>query len=275
MHTGTVTLPSGGDRLLDAVAQARDALIDDGAQPGAHRGADAEGPWAVAHYFEADLVGYRGWQWCVVLAGAPGSEEITVSEIALLPGTDSLLAPAWVPWNERVVAGDLTPGDVLAAEPDDPRLVPGQVDTGDEFRAESESTDPDDVAQAIGELGLGRSRLLSREGRDDAAQRWYDGEFGPTAAMALAANHSCCSCGFYVPLSGALRAGFGVCANEYSADGRVVSAEYGCGAHSDIPAPRGAGSPAFEAYDDGAVEIVSTAARQAAIEQTPVRVAAE
>ena len=49
---------------------------------------------------------------------------------------------------------------------------------------------------------------------------------------------------------------FGVCANELSADGQVVDAEYGCGAHSDTPAPSGGGSPMYEPYDDGVLDVV-------------------
>jgi hypothetical protein len=41
-----------------------------------------------------------------------------------------------------------------------------------------------------------------------------------------------------------------------SADGRVVDFGYGCGAHSDTPAPQLIGSPAYEPYDDGVVEVV-------------------
>ncbi|MBN9634965.1 MAG: DUF3027 domain-containing protein, partial [Actinobacteria bacterium] len=48
---------------------------------------------------------------------------------------------------------------------------------------------------------------------------------------------------------------FGVCANELSADGRVVSAEYGCGAHSDTPPPEPIGSPAFEPFDYGVLDL--------------------
>ncbi|WP_439031952.1 DUF3027 domain-containing protein [Gordonia terrae] len=258
-----MTQVSDGERLLAAVDIARSALLDEGQRPGAHRRSVAEGDWAAAHYFDAELTGYRGWQWCVVLAGSPGSDEITLSEVVLLPGDGSLLAPPWVPWSERVASGDLGVGDLLAAEPDDPRLVPNQIDTGDEFRFESDSAEPDDIGQVAGELGLGRKRLLSREGRADAAQRWYDGDFGPTSEMAQAAPYACCTCGFYVPLAGALRAGFGACTNEYAADGRVVSAEYGCGAHSDVQGPKGEGSPAYDAYDDGAVEIIARAALDA------------
>ena len=250
---------SDGGRLLAAVDIARAALVEEGQQPGAHRRSVAEGEWAAAHYFDAELAGYRGWQWCVVLAGAPGTDEITLSEIVLLPGEGALLAPPWVPWADRVASGDLAPGDLLAAEPDDPRLVPNHVDTADEFRFHSESPDPDDVGQVVGEIGLGRRRLLSYEGRLETAQRWYDGEYGPGSDMAQDAPYKCCTCGFFVPLSGALRAAFGACTNEYAADGHVVSAEYGCGAHSDVEAPKGEGSPPYDAYDDGALEIIEFA----------------
>lgn len=268
LHTGGVTLVFDGDRLLAAADVARAALVEDGQQPGRHLESTPEGEWAVAHYFEADLPGYRGWQWCVVVAGAPGHDEITVSEIVLLPGEGSLLAPNWVPWNERIAAGDLTPGDVLAAEPDDHRLVPNQVDTADEFRFDDDSTDPDDIGQIAGEIGLGRRRLLSPEGRDEAAQRWHDGDFGPHSDMAAAAQFNCATCGFYLPIAGALRPAFGVCANEYSADGQVVAADYGCGAHSDVAAPRGQGSPAYDAFDDGVLEIVHVTAADAGGEAT-------
>ena len=57
-------------------------------------------------------------------------------------------------------------------------------------------------------------------------------------------------------LGGALSVMFGVCANEYAADGHVVDAEYGCGAHSDTPAASGSGSPLFDPYDDGVLDLV-------------------
>jgi hypothetical protein len=46
-----------------------------------------------------------------------------------------------------------------------------------------------------------------------------------------------------------------VCGNELSADGHVVDFQYGCGAHSDTPSPAGSGSPAYDPYDDGVLDI--------------------
>jgi hypothetical protein len=44
-----------------------------------------------------------------------------------------------------------------------------------------------------------------------------------------------------------------------SADGRVVDAEYGCGAHSDTPSPSGSGAPLFDPYDDGVIDLTEPA----------------
>ncbi len=235
--------------LTDAAEQARQAVVEfSGDTVGEYLGVSFDDDAAATHRFLADLPGYQGWQWAVVVAAAPGADHATISEVVLVPGPTALLAPPWVPWEERVRPGDLGPGDLLAPLPDDPRLVPGFMGTGDPV--------VDDVAV---ELGLGRRRLLSAEGRADAAQRWHDGELGPEAAMARATKRVCRDCGFMVPLAGALGAMFGVCCNQMSADGRVVDFFYGCGAHSDTPAPHGAGSPAYEPFDDGVVELVEVA----------------
>lgn len=233
--------------LADAVDLARQALVDLGeGEVGEHLGVTFEDESAATHRFTAQLPGYRGWQWAVVLAAAPDSDHVTVSELVLLPGPDALTAPDWLPWDERVRAGDLTPGGLLPPRAGDPRLVPGYVATGDPV--------VDDLAF---EVGLGRKQVMSLEGRLDAAERWREGEYGPDTEMAKAAPSTCELCGFYLPLAGSLRVAFGVCGNEMAADGRVVYAEYGCGAHSDTELPTGAGSPQFDAYDDGAVEIVA------------------
>jgi len=76
---------------------------------------------------------------------------------------------------------------------------------------------------------------LAPGGRESAAQRWYDGDSGPNAAVAAKAPAPCSTCGFFVPMAGALRSVFGVCANEWSpSDARVVSLDHGCGAHSEV-----------------------------------------
>lgn len=210
--------------LAMAVEQAREAALDTGGSSvGEHLAAVAGGDRIVTHSFAATLPGYAGWYWAVTMARAPRSKTATVDEVVLLPGPDALLAPVWVPWHERLRPGDLSPGDLLPSVPEDPRLVPAYV----------ESDDPA-VEEVAFELGLGRVRVMSRDGRLDASERWYAGESGPDNPMARQAPAHCGTCGFLLPLEGSLRAGFGVCGNEMTAtDGRVVSVEYGCGAHSE------------------------------------------
>jgi hypothetical protein len=179
-----------------------------------------------------------------VVASYPGADHATVSEVVLVPGPGSLLAPQWVPWDQRVRPGDLSPGDLLAPPADDLRLVPGYMSSGDP-----------QVDETAAEIGLGRRTVMSAWGRAEAAQRWHDGDRGPRAQMAQSTKRVCRDCGFLLPLAGSLGTMFGVCGNEMSADGSIVDFEYGCGAHSDTPAPAGTGSPMYDPYDDGVLDV--------------------
>jgi hypothetical protein len=57
---------------------------------------------------------------------------------------------------------------------------------------------------------------------------------------------------------------FGVCGNELSADGHIVDFQYGCGAHSDTPRSAGSGSPAYDPYDDGVLDLTEKPAEDSA-----------
>ena len=213
--------------LTGAVELARAAAQEVAESPedvGEYLGTVAEADRLISHRFACTMRGYRGWHWTVTLARVPRGRTATVCEVELLPGDGALLAPSWLPWSERLRPGDVGPGDVLPFRPDDPRLEPGYVPTGDE----------EQDAVAIEELALARARVLSPQGRDEAAERWYRGSRGPTTRGAVAAAADCGSCGFLVPLQGSLGQVFGVCANEWSPDdGKVVSLDHGCGAHSE------------------------------------------
>lgn len=234
------------DAVLAAAVEVARAAAEEvaGAPVGDHLGVAADAERIVTHSFAATVPGYRGWHWSVTLARPPRAKVATVDEVVLLPGPDAVLAPAWVPWQERLQPGDLSPGDLLPKLENDPRLVPAYL----------LSDDPAVEAVAF-ELGMGRVHVMSREGRLDAASRWQAGDAGPDTPMARQAPARCGSCGFYLPIEGSLRAAFGVCGNEMTdTDGRVVSVLYGCGAHSEAgvePAP--IGEPVGAVYDDGDV----------------------
>lgn len=245
----------------EAVDLARAAAEEDAApgEIGAHVGMEVEGDRIVTHLFSCLSPAYVGWRWAVTVTRAARSKLVTVSESVLLPGPDSLLAPDWVPWTERVRPGDLKVGDLMPASSDDERLVPvvaiagaaGLLDWDESetwnLAGELVSREPAEEADAQAPVtsrtiprrgrlpaAIRPARVLSAAGRDDAAVRWYTGDHGPRSPLANAAPASCLTCGFMIRLSGPLGRVFGVCANEFAPDdGSVVSVDHGCGAHSD------------------------------------------
>jgi hypothetical protein len=261
----------------EAIDLARDAAAGTAAPiaVGDHLGLAAEAERVVTHLFECLDPAYFGWRWAVTVARAPRSKVATVDEVVLLPGPEALLAPDWVPWQDRLRPGDLGVGDLMPAPPDDERLVALVAVAGDDAVVDwfadgsaADSLDPDSLipdglgaddpeaggpdaggpgaggpgaselgagpAQAAGRPIPGRSRVLSAAGRESAAERWYASEHGPRTPLAHAAPAHCVTCGFFVALSGELGQLFGACANAYAPDdGRVVSADHGCGAHSE------------------------------------------
>ncbi|MFM2185423.1 MAG: hypothetical protein RIS55_1071 [Actinomycetota bacterium] len=121
-----------------------------------------EGDGAYSFVFEAKLEGYQGWLWSVTLFDS-GDESPTISEVVLLPGEQALLAPAWVPWSERLAdwkalqveleaqaalealeAGESTEDD---DDDEDDDLDEIEEDEDGEA-AESEDVEPEDSASA-------------------------------------------------------------------------------------------------------------------------------
>jgi hypothetical protein len=230
--------------IAAAIEIAREAALDvAGAEDvGEHEGVRSEGHRLATHYFRSNAPGYRGWRWAVTMARAPRAKAATVCEVSLLAGDDAIVAPPWTPWSERLQPGDVGREDVLPYSPDDPRLMQGFEATGD--------VDVDELA--IVELGLGRPRVLSPDGRAEATSRWYaSAEHGPIRVSAggpggrgdrrnAPLEAQCSTCGFLMLMAGSMRTVFGVCANEWSPeDGRVVSMDHGCGAHSETDVLQG------------------------------------
>jgi len=134
---------------------------------GEHLGTEAVGERVVTHYFACRNRAYIGWRWAVTVARAPRSKVVTVDETELLPGPGALLAPVWVPWQDRLLPGDVGIGDLLPASADDERLVPFLTLDGDDavtdwFLARPDSQDADAGPAEPSELpSPGRVRILS------------------------------------------------------------------------------------------------------------------
>ena len=186
---------------------------------------DSDDDHVSTYLFEAFLPGYVDWRWAVTVAKVDEDSSATVCDVVLLPGPDSLRAPDWIPYSARVTKEDVSAGTIVPTEVDDARLVPASAVM---------PNDEDFNLHELFELGAGRLRVLSIEGRDQAAKRWIEGDRGPNTDIARWAPKNCGTCGFYLPISGSLRQAFGVCANAISPeDARVVSVNHGCGAHSE------------------------------------------
>ncbi len=214
--------------LFDAADFARAAALEDARNEkyvGSQISVESDEDHVATYLFEAFLPGYVGWRWAVTVAKVDAKSSPTICDVVLLPGADALLAPDWIPYSERITADDVGVGTIVPTAADDARLVPAS--------AVLPSDEELDLHELF-ELGAGRLRVLSIEGRDQAAKRWIEGDRGPNAPIAQFAPKNCGSCGFYLPIAGSFRQAFGVCANAISPeDARVVSVNHGCGAHSE------------------------------------------
>lgn len=178
--------------------------------------------------------------------------DLGVGDLLPAPPDDARLVPAASlegddgvsDWGETTWAmpgtepEDLVP--VPSAEPlaegldDEYDVAPEDLDSAETVAAVVVTTGADVGRQDVLGDRPPRARVLSAIGRDDTALRWYTSEHGPKSPLANAAPGLCSGCGFFVRLGGPLGRVFGVCANEYAPDdGRVVSVDHGCGAHSE------------------------------------------
>jgi Protein of unknown function (DUF3027) len=148
-----------------------------------------------------------------------------------MPGTEP---EDLVPVRSAEVLAEGLDDDDDAVTEDDDDAVTEDLDSVGTVAAVVVTPGADVVRQDVLEDRPPRARVLSAIGRDDTALRWYTSEHGPKSPLANAAPGLCSGCGFLVRLGGPLGRVFGVCANEYAPDdGRVVSVDHGCGAHSE------------------------------------------
>jgi hypothetical protein len=219
---------SSGVDNFGAAELARNAAIEDSKDEkfvGSLISTDSDDEHISTYLFEAFLPGYFDWRWAVTVAKVDEQSSPTICDVVLLPGPNSLRAPDWIPYSARVTKEDVSAGTIVPTEIDDARLVPASAVL---------PSDEDLDFHELFELGAGRLRVLSIEGRDQAAKRWIEGDRGPNTDIARWAPKNCGTCGFYLPISGSLRQSFGACANAISPeDARVVSVNHGCGAHSE------------------------------------------
>lgn len=132
--------PKLDEVLAGAVDQARTALerIASAGQVGQHLGAVTDDDRLVTHRFAASVPGYGGWEWYCTLARAPRSRRVTLCETGLLPGERAIMAPAWVPWSERVSQEEKSRLEAIAAG-EDPAAVQAAQENADRPETTAES----------------------------------------------------------------------------------------------------------------------------------------
>ena len=146
--------------LLAAVDQARAALaeITPAESIGESIGHVVEGEHVLSLLFASTLSGYPDWHWTATLARASDHDEPTVLEVALLPGDDSILSPAWVPWADRV-----TPESLID-------------DSESEFDDDRDDESDDDESRDDDESGSDESDEYHDDSDDDDGDADDDGE---------------------------------------------------------------------------------------------------
>jgi hypothetical protein len=147
-------IPKSDAVLEAAVDRARRGVLEVApeAQVGRHVSATIEGERLVTHRFEAFVPGYGGWQWYASVARVARSKDVTVCEVGLLPSADSLLAPEWLPWSERVRPEDSEPDETSSDE------EPSEKEPSDEVPADlgqdqDKDQAPDDASAVVEDAG--------------------------------------------------------------------------------------------------------------------------
>jgi len=101
------------------------------------------------YVFESNIKAYVGWRWSVTLFQSTAKAAVTVSEVLLIPGPDSLVAPAWVPWSERLSDYKALQAELEAQAALDAAEAAELSDSEDEDADHADESELDDDIQDI------------------------------------------------------------------------------------------------------------------------------
>jgi hypothetical protein len=129
--------------------------------------------------FENNQKGYVGWRWSATVYQGNKSDAATISEIVLLPGPDSLVAPDWVPWSERLAdykalqielekQAALDAEEAEDSEDSDDDLDEDSADESDTKSTIVEDSAKDDVELAVANLEEGED---SQDDSEDTGRK--------------------------------------------------------------------------------------------------------
>lgn len=172
--------------------------------------------------------------------------------------------------SENNVTSENTSADTADANEANEASKANEAAKSSEESEESKSSESyesnEDFEDAVEAFHLSRRKVMTAEAIAQTAKRWYSGQHGPKSlSTRIAEGNACSTCGFMIPLAGALGNMFGVCANAWSPDdGKVVSLDHGCGEHSDIepPEPSQIWIQSEPAYDDYHIDVIEQSPRE-------------
>lgn len=141
-----------------------------------------EGDGVTTFLFEAKLKGYVGWRWSITVFEQADSAAATISEVLLMPGPDSLVAPDWVPWSERLADYKALQAELEAQAALDAAEAEDADDEDDEDEDQDESDEAvldevdadeadgsaDEISQVDAEVAEDESVLADLEEGEDA-----------------------------------------------------------------------------------------------------------
>ena len=219
---------------MAAVDPARAALLEevDAADVGDHLGAVVEGERLATHLFACTRRGYAGWRWSVTVARAPRQKTGHRRRGRAAPrrrgdrrpavGALPRAHPARRPLARRPAARRPTTTRGWS------RRTPSATTRSTPTRRPRSAASPRSSASA------GSAPCRSRAASSPPSA----GTTAPAAPSPRSPRpppRRCRSCGFLVRIAGPMADSFGVCANgDANDDGRVVSFDHGCGAHSEV-----------------------------------------
>lgn len=157
--------------LAEAVDTARLSLAEIAGESeiGEHLGVTAEGERLVTHRFISHKKGYQGWTWFATLARVPRAKakDLTVCEVGIIAGEDSLLAPAWVPWADRLAKEEIEAAEAAQSAADGEQPTEAETSAGEQDEQGTEQ--PQAIAVGEADADPAQDELASDEGADEDA----------------------------------------------------------------------------------------------------------
>lgn len=168
--------------LADAVDPARVALaeIASASEIGEYLGVTAEGERLVTHRFVSHKKGYQGWTWFATMARVPRAKakDLTVCEVGIIAGEGSLLAPAWVPWADRLAKEEIEAAKAAEEAEANGELAQNtevaessEVAAADDDSAESQDSEPGEETTQDDQVAPHKSPARRQVRRRRTAQR--------------------------------------------------------------------------------------------------------